>query len=93
MKQRKKIFDYKKLKLIDDYNYTSDEEEDGKLKLDAETKRFFDEIIEREKDVDWKGFSGYFNYEPSSLVRKLLSQNTQDLKKDFGRTKKNKRLN
>ena len=52
MKQRKKIFDYKKLKLIDDYSYTSDEEEDGKLKLDAETKRFFDEIIEREKDVD-----------------------------------------
>ena len=43
MQQRKK-FDYKKLKLTDDYDYTSDEEEDAKLKLDEETETFIEEI-------------------------------------------------
>ena len=43
MQQRKK-FDYKKLKLTDDYDYTSDEEEDVKLKLDEETETFIEEI-------------------------------------------------
>ena len=30
---------------------------------------------------------GYFNYEPSALVNKLSSQNTQDLKKSFDEIK------
>ena len=32
------MFDYKKLKLTDNYDRTSDEEEDAKLKLDEETR-------------------------------------------------------
>ena len=39
MQRRQKKFDYKKLKLTDDYDYTSNEEEDAKLKLDEETKK------------------------------------------------------
>ena len=39
---KEKTFDYKKLKLADDYDYTSDEE-DVKPKLDEETKTFIEE--------------------------------------------------
>ena len=42
------------------------------------------EIKEREKSFDKKGFSEYFNNEPNALVSKLLSKNTQDLKKSLG---------
>ena len=58
---------------------------DKKLKLDEETKAFVKEIKKREKGVDKKGFMEYFNYKPTALVNKLLGQNTQDLKKKFGR--------
>ena len=62
-------------------------------KLDGETKNFFKEIENREKDVDKKGaFMEYFNYEPTALVNKLLGQNTQDLKKVWTRLN-NRRLN
>ena len=44
MQWRKKKFDYKKLKLTDGYDYTSDEEEDVKPKLDEEIKKFIEEI-------------------------------------------------
>ena len=71
----KKRFNHKKLKLTDDYDYTSDdEEEDIKLKLDKETKEFIEEIKGKEKGIDKKGFSKYFNYEPSTLVTNLLKQ-------------------
>ena len=44
MQRRKKKVDYKKLKLTDDYDYTSDEEEeDVKPKLDEEIKKFIEE--------------------------------------------------
>ena len=51
---------------------------DKESKLDEETKKFFKEIQKREKDIDKKGFMKYFNYEPTALVNKLLSQNIQD---------------
>ena len=44
-------------------------------------KNFFKEIENREKGVDKKRLMKQFNYEPTSLVNKLLGQNTQDLKK------------
>ena len=47
-------------------------------KLDEETKNIFKEIEKREKDIDKKGFMKCFNYEPTVLVNKLLSQNIQD---------------
>ena len=68
------MFDYKKLKLTDNYDRTSDEEEDANLKLDKETKEFINEIKEKEKPVDRNGFCGYFGYEPSALVSNLLNQ-------------------
>ena len=51
---------------------------DKESKLDEETKKIFKEIEKREKDIDKKGFMKYFNYEPTALVNKLLSQNIQD---------------
>ena len=50
------------------------------------------EIKEREKSFDKKGFSEYFNNEPNALVSKLLSKNTQDLKKAWAELN-NKRSN
>ena len=57
-------------------------------KLDEETKNFIKEI--KEKGVDKKRFSGYFNYKPSILVNKLANQNTQDLKKSLDEIKQQK---
>ena len=74
---KKKKFDYEQFELLDKI--------DKKLKLDEETKAFVKEIKKREKGVDKKGFMEYFNYKPTALVNKLLGQNTQDLKKKFGR--------
>ena len=61
-----------------------------KLKLDEETKHFFKDIENREKNVDKKEVMKYFNYEPTALVNKLLSQNTQDFKKRFDKIKQQK---
>ena len=59
-------------------------------KLDGETKKIFKEIENREKRLDKKRFIQYFNYKPTALINKLLSQNTQDLKKSFDEIKKQK---
>ena len=72
-----KRFDYKQFEIVD--------KTDKEAKLDGETKKFIKQIKEREKGVDNSEFSGYFHYEPSALASKLLSPNTQDLKKRFGR--------
>ena len=40
-------------------------------------KRFIKEIKNREKNVDKKGFTKYFSYEPTTLVDNLLGQNAQ----------------
>ena len=74
---KRELFDYKEFKLVD--------KTDKELKLEGETKNIIKEIKEGEKSVDKKGYSWYFNDESSVLVSKLLSQNTQDLKKMFGR--------
>ena len=42
--------------------------------------QFIAEIKERKKGVDKEAFSRYFNQEPSALVSRLLSQNSNDLK-------------
>ena len=53
-------------------------------------KKFFKEIENREKGVDKKRLMKQFNYEPTSLVNKLLGQNTQDLKKSLDEIKQQK---
>ena len=59
---------------------------DKKSKLDEETKKNFKEIENRDK----KGFMKYFSYEPTTLVNKLLNQNTQDLRKSLNEIKQQK---
>ena len=61
-----------------------------KSKLDRETKIFFKEIENREKDLDKKKFMKYFSYEPTALVNKLLNQNTQYLRKRLDEIKQQK---
>ena len=56
---------------------------DKRLKLDGETKNFIKEIENKEKSVGKKRFTKYFSYEPTTLVNKLLAQNTQDLRKSL----------
>ena len=48
------------------------------------------EINKKEKGVDKKGFSEYFNHKPSALVSKVLTQNIQDLKKSLNKIKQQK---
>ena len=74
-----KRFDYKQFEIVD--------KADKEAKIDGETKIFIKEIKEREKGVDNREFSGYFNYEPSALASKLSSSNTQDLKKGLDEIK------
>ena len=63
---------------------------DKELKLDEETKMLVKEIKEKEKGVDKKGFSEYFNYEPTTSVSKLLRQNAKDLKNSLDEIKQQK---
>ena len=79
---KKKKFDYKQFGLVD--------KTDKESKLDEETKKFLKQIEKREKGVDKKGFMKYFNYQPTALVNKLLSQNTQDLKNSLNEIKEQK---
>ena len=53
-------------------------------------KNVFEEIENREKNVDKKGFTKYFSYEPTTWVNKLLGQNTQDLRKSLDEIKQQK---
>ena len=57
------------------------------LTLDEETKKLLKDIEDQEKIVDKKKFKEYFSYEPTALVNKLLSQNTQDLRKSLNEIK------
>ena len=79
---KKKEFDYRQFELFD--------KTDKKSKLDGEAKNFVKEIENREKGVDKKRFMKYFSYEPTALVNKLLSQNTQDLRKSLDEIKQQK---
>ena len=80
---KKKKFDYKQFGLFD--------KTDKKLKLDGETKIFFNEIENREKRwIDKEGFMKKFSYETTALVKKLLSQNTLDLRKNLNEIKQQK---
>ena len=53
------------------YNDTGDELNEAKKKIND-----YKEIENQEKVVDKKKFIKYFNFKPTALVNKLLSQNT-----------------
>ena len=53
-------------------------------------KTFIKEIKNRVKNVDKKGFTKCFSYKPTTLVHKLLGQNTQDLRKSLDKIKQQK---
>ena len=53
-------------------------------------KTFIKEIKNRVKNVDKKGFTKCFNCKPTTLVHKLLGQNTQDLRKSLDKIKQQK---
>ena len=50
----------------------------------------FEEIKNREKGIDKKGFIKYFSYEPIALVNNLFGQNIQDLRKSLNEISKQK---
>ena len=91
-----KNFDYKKLRLIDDYQYESENEEEqqtskkfNKKKSPKKlTKTDVDElnelIMKEETGIDSKLFKNYFNFErPTALLKALYNLNDKN---------KNKRL-
>ena len=79
---KKKKFDSNQFGLFD--------KTDKRPKLSGEIKNFLKEFENQEKSVDKNGFIKYFNYKPTALVIKLLSQNTQDLKKSCDEIKQQK---
>ena len=63
---------------------------DKKLTLNEETKKFIKNIKNWENNFDKKGFTKYFSYELTTLITKLLGQNTQDLRKSLDKIKQEK---
>ena len=53
-------------------------------------KKFIKETKNGEKNFDKKGFTKYFSYELTTLITKLLGQNTQDLRKSLDKIKQGK---
>ena len=53
-------------------------------------KKIIKETKNGEKSFDKKGFTKYFSYELTTLITKLLGQNTQDLRKSLDKIKQGK---
>ena len=82
-KNRTKL-DYKKLRLADNYDYPSDEEQKEKQEeKQEETKTDMNEIskyiAEEEKDINYDLFKNHFYYQtPSALLKDLYKTNDKD---------------
>ena len=62
-------FDYKKLRLADDYEYPSEEEEEKTI---TDLNAFKEWIIKKEANINSELFRQYFNYQtPSALFNDL----------------------
>ena len=75
--ENKKKFDYKKLRLTDDYQYPSEEETSEKL-----TKTDFDElneqIIKEETEINEELFKNYFSFQkPTEMLKYLHDLNNK----------------
>ena len=81
-KMRMTMAGYKHFEIVD--------KTDKESKLDVEINNFIKRIKVPEKGAGKKGFSGYFNCKPCALLSKLLTQNTQDLKKRLDKIKQQK---
>ena len=72
--ENRKKLDYKKLRLTDDYEYPSEEEQEKTS--EKPTKTDFDElnefIIKEEADIDRELFKNYFNFQMSTVMLKNL---------------------
>ena len=79
---KKKKIDYKQFELFD--------KTDKKLTLDEETKKIIKKTKNWGKNFDKKRFTKCFSYELTTLITKLLGQNTQDLRKSLDKIKQGK---
>ena len=67
--ENRKKFDYKKLRLADDYEYPSEEEEEKAI---TDLNAFKEWIIKKEANINSELFRQYFNYQtPSALFNDL----------------------
>ena len=75
--ENKKKFDYKKLRLTDDYQYPSEEETSEKL-----TKTDFDklnkEIINEETEINKELFKNYFSFQKPTMLEALYDVNDKE---------------
>ena len=76
--ENKKKLDYKKLRLSDDYQYPSEEEQE-KTKTDA--NEFNEWIIKKEADINGELFMKHFNFQnPSDMLKNLYQINDKEKK-------------
>ena len=79
--ENRKKLDYKKLRLTDDYEYPSEEEQEKTS--EKQTKTDFDElnekIIKEEKEINKELFKNYFNFQrPTTLLKTLYNLNDKE---------------
>ena len=78
----RKMFDYNKLKLTDDYLYLSEEEqEEIQEKTIADANAFNEWIIKKEADINSELFMKHFNFQnPSDMLKNLYQINNKEKK-------------
>ena len=77
--ENKKELDYKKLRLSDDYQYSSDEEQEKPTKTDFD--ELYEQIIKEETEINNELFKKYFAFEKPTNILKILN-NSNDKKKN-----------
>ena len=91
--KNKKTFDYKKLRLSDNYLYSSEEEQEEKQKeqekQDEKTtdlNEFNGQINMKEPDINKEIFKNYFFFQtPSELSKNLYKTNDKEKKQYVGK--------
>ena len=70
--QRVKKLDYKKLRLSDNYLYSSEEEQEGQEKTKADINEIIQRVIVEEIDLNEELFKKHFNFQrPSDMLMYL----------------------
>ena len=68
----KKKLDYKKLRLSDNYQYSSEEEQEGQEKTKTDSNEFNKQIIDEETDLNEELFKKLFSFQkPSDMLMYL----------------------
>ena len=95
--KNKKTFDYKKLRLSDNYLYSSEEEQEKQDEKTTDLDEFNEQVNMKEPDINKEIFKNYFFFQtPSELLKNLCKTNVinsglEGLKKKINNISENQR--